>query len=214
MLTQSRFRIFRFRISWPQLGFLISLFVLAISSAYLALKLASRHAPQSTVLARGQADYYASTVHMLRYNHQGVVSMQLRADRLEHVPDREQLKLIQPRIWLSAETSDTQISAVEGMTSDDGETASLSGSVVIVRKNQEAPSFHIRSERAFIDASKERVELPDKVRIEQGSRWITGTQLILDQTERQLRLGTRVQAFFPAGQDEQAEPLMSKGSTP
>jgi hypothetical protein len=66
----------------------------------------------------------ASTVHMLRYNHQGVVSMQLRADRLEHVPDREQLKLIQPRIWLSA-NDDTQISAVEGMTSDDGETASL-----------------------------------------------------------------------------------------
>jgi lipopolysaccharide export system protein LptA len=85
---------------------------------------------------------------------------------------------------------------------------------VIVRKNQRHPAPYIRSERAFIDASKERVELPDKVRIEQGSRWITGTQLILDQTERQLRLGTRGSGLFPAGQDEQAEPLMSKGSTP
>ena len=131
MVSHAQFRVFRHRVSWPQLGLLLSLSVLAISSAYLALKLASRHAHQPTVLARGQADYYASTVHMLRYNHQGVVSMQLRADRLEHVPDREQLKLIQPRIWLSAETSDTQISAVEGMTSDDGETASLSGSVVL-----------------------------------------------------------------------------------
>ncbi|NDH31096.1 MAG: hypothetical protein EBX72_11580, partial [Betaproteobacteria bacterium] len=43
----------------------------------------------------------------MRYNHQGIASMQLRADRLEHIPDREELKLSQPRLWLSDEQSDT-----------------------------------------------------------------------------------------------------------
>ncbi|NCV15779.1 MAG: LPS export ABC transporter periplasmic protein LptC, partial [Betaproteobacteria bacterium] len=118
MLRRARFRVFRLRLSWPQLGLLLSLCLVASASAYLALTLASRHDPQPTVLGRGQADYYATTVHMLRYNHQGVVSMQLRADRLDHLPDREQLRLIQPRIWLSAGASDTQISALEGITSD------------------------------------------------------------------------------------------------
>ncbi|NCW25915.1 MAG: LPS export ABC transporter periplasmic protein LptC, partial [Betaproteobacteria bacterium] len=172
MLRRARFRVFRLRLSWPQLGLLLSLCLVASASAYLALTLASRHDPQPTVLGRGQADYYATTVHMLRYNHQGVVSMQLRADRLDHLPDREQLRLIQPRIWLSAGASDTQISALEGITSDDGETASLSGSVVIVRKTEHATSLQIRSERAFIDATRQRVEMPDEVRIERGEHWV------------------------------------------
>jgi LPS export ABC transporter protein LptC len=88
--------------------------VIASSSAYLALQLAGRHNAKQTTLARGQADYYASTVHMLRYNHKGLASMQLRADRLEHVPDSEQLKLIEPRLWLSSEGSHTQIQPAKG----------------------------------------------------------------------------------------------------
>ena len=202
MMPQSRFRFLKHRLSWSQVGLLVSLLVIASSSAYLALQLAGRHNAKQTTLARGQADYYASTVHMLRYNHKGLASMQLRADRLEHVPDREQLKLIEPRLWLSSEDSHTQISAREGTTSDDGQLASLSGSVVIVRKTLQTPSLQFQSESALIDASKERIELPDEVRIEQGERWVTGRQLVLDQAEKQLRLGARVQAFFPASPNE------------
>lgn len=202
MTPQSRFRFLKHRLSWSQVGLLVSLLVVAGSSAYLALQLAGRQDAKQTTLARGQADYYASTVHMLRYNHEGLASMQLRADRLEHVPDREQLKLIEPKLWLSSADSHTQISAREGMTSDDGQSASLSGSVVIVRKTLQTPSLQIQGERALIDASKERIELPDEVRIEQGERWVTGRQLVLDQAEKQLRLGARVQAFFPASQNE------------
>jgi lipopolysaccharide export system protein LptC len=62
--------------------------------------------------------------------------------------------------------------------------------------------LQIQSESALIDASKERIELPDEVRIEQGERWVTGRQLVLDQAEKQLRLGARVQAFFPASPNE------------
>lgn len=214
MLRRARFRVFRLRLNWPQLGLLLSLCLVASASAYLALTLASRHDPQPTVLGRGQADYYATTVHMLRYNHQGVVSMQLRADRLDHLPDREQLRLIQPRIWLSAGASDTQISALEGITSDDGETARLSGSVVIIRKTEHATSLQIRSERAFIDATRQRVEMPDEVRIERGEHWVSGKQLVLDQADKQLRLGASVQAFFPPTQSEQASPLITARSKP
>jgi LPS export ABC transporter protein LptC len=214
MLTQARFRIFRLSISWPQLGLLLSLCLVAGSSAYLALKLASRHEPQPTMLGRGQADYYATAVHMLRYNHQGLVSMQLLADRLDHVPDRQQLRLIQPKIWLSAGASNTQISALDGIASDDGEKASLSGSVVVVRKTDDSTSLQIRSERALIDAAKQRVEMPDEVRIERGEHWVSGKQLVLDQAEKQLRLGAGVQAFFPSRQIEQAEPIMTARSKP
>lgn len=211
MVSHAQFRVFRHRVSWPQLGLLLSLSVLAISSAYLALKLASRHAHQPTVLARGQADYYASTVHMLRYNHQGEVSMQLRADRLEHVPDSEHLRLAQPRVWLNVGDSVTQISASEGTTSDDGQEARLTGSVVIVRKAQDAESLLIRSEQAFIDARNDRIELPAEVRIERGTGWVTGNRLVLDQGEKRVQLGPRVQAFFPAGQ---ADTEGSKRSIP
>ncbi|NCV60836.1 MAG: LPS export ABC transporter periplasmic protein LptC, partial [Betaproteobacteria bacterium] len=133
------YALFRHRLSWPQLALLFSLAVMAGSSAYLAFELSSRQNVRQTVLARGQADYYASGVHILRYNHQGIASMQLRADRLEHIPDREELKLSQPRLWLSDEQSDTQVSAREGYTSDDGQRARLNGSVVIIRKTQDAP---------------------------------------------------------------------------
>ncbi|MFM7385989.1 MAG: hypothetical protein ACKO19_06290, partial [Betaproteobacteria bacterium] len=60
------------RLSWSQVGLLVSLLVVAGSSAYLALQLAGRQDAKQTTLARGQADYYASTVHMLRYNHEGL----------------------------------------------------------------------------------------------------------------------------------------------
>ncbi|MBU6381811.1 MAG: LPS export ABC transporter periplasmic protein LptC [Betaproteobacteria bacterium] len=191
------YALFRHRLSWPQLALLFSLAVMAGSSAYLAFELSSRQNVRQTVLARGQADYYASGVHILRYNHQGIASMQLRADRLEHIPDREELKLSQPRLWLSDEQSDTQVSAREGYTSDDGQRARLNGSVVIIRKTQDAPSLKIQSEQAVIDASNDQIVLPDTVRIEQGDGWVTGQQLLLDQAQKQLRLDARVQAFFP-----------------
>ena len=205
LLTRRRFRNW---LSWSQLGLLLSLLIMASASAYLAIQLAARREPASGTLGRGQADYYATGVHMLRFNPQGHASMQLRADRLEHVPDREQLKLVQPRLWLSSQAngasdvSHTQIVAREGLISDDGNQATLSGDVVIVRKAQESPSLQIQSERALIDAKRERIELPEAVHIEQGESWVRGTSLVLNQAEKTLRIGARVQAYFPAAQTD------------
>jgi len=212
MSILTRHWIFRNWLSWSQLGLLLSLLIIAGASVYLALQLAARREAVSSVLGRGQADYYASGVHMLRFSPQGVASMQLRADRLEHVPDREQLRLIQPKLWLSSQQSDssaitdTQLSAREGLISDDGEKASLSGDVVIVRKTQDAPSLQIQSELALIDGASQRIELPQAVRIEQGAVWVRGFAMVLDQGEKTLRIGSKVQAFFPAARADSESP--------
>lgn len=184
---------------WPQLSFLAVLLLGALASAYLAVQLALRQERAATPLRPGEADFYASGVHLLRYDRDGQVSVQMRAERLEHIPSEQGLELSSPVFWISQHNGGTMVaSSRRGVGSDDAQSARLEGEVRLVRRSANGETMEIRSELALIEEGGTLIRMPDRVRIEQGGARLEGAELVVDDNRKTLSLGPRVNAFFPS----------------
>jgi len=195
------------------LGLLAVLLLGALASAYLAVQLGLRQERVALALRPGEADFYASGVHLLRYDRDGHVSVQMRAHRLEHVPSEQGLELRSPVFWISQHNGGTIVaSSRKGVGSDDAQSARLEGEVRLVRRSANGDTMEIRSELALIEEGGALIRMPDRVRIEQGGARIEGAELVVDDHRNTLSLGPRISAFFPASPGS-PKPAAPKGSS-
>jgi len=189
----------RLLLVWPQLSLLAVLLLTALASAYLAVQLGLRQERPAVPLRPGEADFYASGVHLLHYQNDGTVSIQMRAERLEHIPSEQGLALIAPVFWISTDNGGTMLaSALRAVGKDDLETAQLEGEVRLVRRTSSGETLKIQSELAMIGAGGAQIRMPGRARIEQGGAYLEGENLLADELRKTLSLGPRVSAVFPA----------------
>jgi LPS export ABC transporter protein LptC len=198
---------------WPQLSLLTVLLLGALASAYLAVQLGLRQERVVLPLRPGDADFYASGVHLLRYDRDGQVSVQMRAERLEHVPSKRGLELRSPVFWILQDNGGTIVaSSRRGVGSDDAQTARLEGEVRLMMRSANGDTMEIRSELALIEKGGALIRIQDRVRIERAGAHMEGAELVVDDNRKTFSLGPRVSAFFPAS-PESPKPAAPKGST-
>jgi LPS export ABC transporter protein LptC len=185
----------------------------ALASAYLAVQLGLRQERVALPLRPGEADLYASGVHLLRYDRDGQVSVQMRAERLEHVPSEQGLELRSPVFWILQDNGGTIVaSSRRGVGSDDAQTARLEGEVQLMTRSANGDTMEIRSELALIEKGGALIRMQDRVRIERAGAHMEGAELVVDNNRNTFSLGPRVSAFFPASPGS-PKPAASKGST-
>ena len=184
----------------PQMSVLAVLLLGTLASAYLAVQLALRQEHAAAPLRPGEADFYATGVHLLRYDRDGQVSVQMRAERLEHIPSEGGLALVAPVLWMRAANGDTTHAASQrGVASDDARSARLEGDVRLVRRTVDGETMEIHSERALLESGGAVVRMPGRVRIAQAGIRLEGTDLLADDARKTLSLGPRVYAHLPGG---------------
>jgi lipopolysaccharide export system protein LptC len=169
---------------------------LALLSFWLerAVREEATHAP----LRRHDPDYIVENFRVVNYDQRGVVESSLTARKMVHYPDDDSTELSLPRlVETKRDKPRTEVSAMRGALSQDGEEVFLYDNVVLQREATESLSA-MRIETSVLHYVRNRSMLRTdrEVRITEERQMISGRGLEYDLDAERLALRERVRGRF------------------
>lgn len=147
-------------------------------------------------LRRHDPDYIVENFRVLNYNQSGAVESSLTARKMLHYPDDDSTELAQPHL-VETKTGQprTDVSALRGVLSQDGEEVFLYDNVVLEREATDARSA-MRVETSELQYARSRsIARSDRdVRIIEDRQVISGRGMEYDLDAERIALRERVRA--------------------
>lgn len=147
-------------------------------------------------LRRHDPDYIVENFRVLNYNQSGAVESSLTARKMLHYPDDDSTELAQPHL-VETKTGQprTDVSAMRGVLSQDGEEVFLYDNVVLEREATDARSA-MRVETSELQYARSRsIARSDRdVRIIEDRQVISGRGMEYDLDAERIALRERVRA--------------------
>ena len=147
-------------------------------------------------LRRHDPDYIVENFRVLNYNQSGAVESSLTARKMLHYPDDDSTELAQPHL-VETKTGQprTEVSAMRGVLSQDGEEVFLYDNVVLEREATDARSA-MRVETSELQYVRSRsIARSDRdVRIVEDRQVISGRGMEYDLNAERIALRERVRA--------------------
>ena len=147
-------------------------------------------------LRRHDPDYIVENFRVLNYNQTGTVESSLTARKMLHYPDDDSTELAQPHL-VETKTGQprTDVSALRGVLSQDGEEVFLYDNVVLEREPTDARSA-MRVETSELQYARSRsIARSDRdVRIIEDRQVISGRGMEYDLDAERIALRERVRA--------------------
>lgn len=148
--------------------------------------------------AAGQADFVVDRVVLTQYDEQGRAKHRLFADRLTHYAVTEDVDLVAPRLLgMNDGRPQTQARALTARVENAGERVHMRGSVVLTRAATEnSEALRVTTEYLLAIPDYDRYSTDRPVQIERGGDRMRANQMELDNIQRTIRLGGRVQTVL------------------
>jgi len=178
------------------------LLILALAAASLWLERAVQ-APERdrSGKSRHDPDFIAEDFGIIKMNGAGKPEYTLSAERMLHYPDDESTSIIAPRLVQRRDhATPIVVRADRGFVSKNGDEASFSGNVVVVREaGMGQNELRVQTEylQVFPDRDLARTDRP--VVITEGRSRLAGTGMELNNKTRQFTLRSQVRGSFDAG---------------
>jgi lipopolysaccharide export system protein LptC len=178
------------------------LLILALAAASLWLERAVQ-APERdrSGKSRHDPDFIAEDFGIVKMNAAGKPEYTLSAERMLHYPDDESTSIVAPHlIQRHDNATPIDIRADRGMVSKNGDEASFSGNVLVMReagKGQDELRVQTEYLQVLPDLDLARTDKP--VVITEGRSRLAGTGMELNNRTRQFTLRSQVRGSFDAG---------------
>lgn len=183
-------------------------FPLAIFAALAALSLWLRQAielPEGNRDGRQRhdPDYIIRDLRAVKLSPGGQVHHTLRADKLTHFPDDDSTEVERPDLTsLPPATGSERVARVtmqarQARVSADGQEVTLLGNVVVERAPlAQRPLLHAETDSLTVLPDAEKASSASPVRISEGSSWVQGTGMDVDQKAQTFVLRSQVTGTF------------------
>jgi lipopolysaccharide export system protein LptC len=190
------------RLAAARLYPLLLMVALALLSFW--LERAVREEEPHSSLRRHDPDYIVDNFRVQVYGPEGTVESSLTARKMVHYPDDDSTELALPRL---VETKPgkprTDVSALRGALSQDGEEVFLYDDVLLRREASAArPALRIETSALHYVRSRSLLRSDREVRIIEERQMITGRGMEYDLDAEHLALRERVRALFEAKKRE------------
>lgn len=147
-------------------------------------------------LRRHDPDYIVENFRVLNYNQSGAVESSLTARKMLHYPDDDSTELAQPHL-VETKTGQprTDVSAMRGVLSQDGEEVFLYDNVVLEREATDARSaMRVETSELQYVRSRSMARSERDVRIIEDRQVISGRGMEYDLDAERIALRERVRA--------------------
>jgi lipopolysaccharide export system protein LptC len=147
-------------------------------------------------LRRHDPDYFVENFRVLNYNQSGAVESSLTARKMLHYPDDDSTELDLPHL-IETRTGQprTDVSAMRGVLSQDGEEVFLYGNVVLEREATDARSaMRVETSELQYARSRSMARSERDVRIIEERQMISGRGMEYDLDAERIALRERVRA--------------------
>ena len=177
------------------------LLILALAAASLWLERAVQ-APERdrSGKSRHDPDFIAEDFGIVKMNAAGRPEYTLSAERMLHYPDDESTSIVAPRLVQRHDNATPiVISAERGLVSKNGDEASFSGSVLMVREAGEGQDeLRVQTEYLQILPDRDLAQTDKPVVITEGRSRLAGTGMELNNKTREFTLRSQVRGTFDA----------------
>jgi len=178
------------------------LLLLALAAASLWLERAVQ-APEydRSGKTRHDPDFVAEDFSVIKMGTSGKPEYSLSAARMLHYPDDDSTDIVAPRLVQRLERAvPIVISADRGLISRNGEEASFSGNVVVVREaGQGRSELRVQTEYLQIVPDRDLARTDRPVIITEGRSRLAGVGMEINNKTRQFALLSQVRGTFDAG---------------
>ena len=155
--------------------------------------------PETARAVRHVPDYFMRDFSLRVYSTSGRLESELLGERAEHFPDTDALHVYVPRIRKVDDLGRlSQATALQAITTPDGERVELVGQVVLKRdagvdaKGQRFPAMELRSEYLLFDLNTQKLKTDKPVQLHRGSDRFSADALDYDHDRGLLQLTGRV----------------------
>jgi lipopolysaccharide export system protein LptC len=178
------------------------LLILALAAASLWLERAVQ-APERdrSGKSRHDPDFIAEDFGIVKMNTAGKPEYTLSAERMLHYPDDGSTSVVAPRLVQRHDKAmPIVIRADSGLVSKNGEEASFSGNVVVVREAGKGQNeLRVQTEYLQVLPDRDLARTDRPVVISEGRSRLAGTGMELNNKTRQFTLRSQVRGSFDAG---------------
>lgn len=178
------------------------LLILALAAASLWLERAVQ-APERdrSGKSRHDPDFIAENFGIIKMDAAGKPEYTLSAERMLHYPDDESTNIVAPRlIQRHVNAPPITIRAERGLVSRNGDEASFSGNVVVVREAGKGQSeLRVQTEYLQVLPDRNLARTDKAVIITEGRSRLAGIGMELNSKTRQFDLRSQVRGTFNAG---------------
>jgi lipopolysaccharide export system protein LptC len=178
------------------------LLILALAAASLWLERAVQEPEHDrSAKMRHDPDFIVENFGIVKLNAAGRPEYTLSAERMLHYPDDESTSIVAPRVvQRHDDAAPIVISAERGLVSKNGDEASFSGGVLVVREaGQGRDELRMQTEYLLVLPDLDLARTDKPVVITEGRSRLAGTGMELNNKTRQFTLQSQVRGSFDAG---------------
>ena len=178
------------------------LLILALAAASLWLERAVQEPEHDrSAKMRHDPDFIVENFGIVKMNAAGRPEYTLSAERMLHYPDDESTSIVAPRVVQRHDNAaPIVISAERGLVSKNGDEASFSGGVVVVREaGHGRDELRIQTDYLLVLPDLDLARTDKPVVITEGRSRLAGTGMELNNKTRQFTLRSQVRGSFDVG---------------